>query len=87
MGRSVMPAAASPATEAAEPVLPANDEADTVRFVVPARDEPVVADNVISLELRKRAVAEDTIMAPRMILSIRWRCRSRRAVWWKPRIM
>lgn len=61
-GVSLAPVAAAPATEAAEPVLPANDEADTVRFVVPARDEPVVADNVISLELRKRAVAEDTII-------------------------
>jgi cell division protein ZipA len=61
-GVSLAPVAAVPVTAAAEPVLPANDEADTVRFVVPARDEPVVADNVISLELRKRAVAEDTII-------------------------
>lgn len=42
--------------------LPANDEMDTVRFVVPAKNEPATATNVISLELRKKAVAEDTII-------------------------
>lgn len=42
--------------------LPANDEMDTVRFVVPAKNEPEAATNVISLELRKKAVAEDAII-------------------------
>ena len=42
--------------------LPANDEMDTVRFVVPAREEATASSNVISLELRKKAVAEDTII-------------------------
>lgn len=42
--------------------LPANDEMDTVRFVVPAKNEPEAATNVISLELRKKAFAEDTII-------------------------
>jgi len=42
--------------------MPANEEMDTVRLVVPARHEPEVSGNVISLELRKKAVPEDTII-------------------------
>ena len=42
---------------------PANEELDTVRFVVPAEQAAVVSSaNVISLESRKKAVAEEIIM-------------------------
>lgn len=44
--------------------FPANDELDTVRFVVPAEAAPAaVASNVISLESHKRSLPEDAMMA------------------------
>ncbi|HEX5360567.1 MAG TPA: cell division protein ZipA [Fluviicoccus sp.] len=42
--------------------MPANEEMDTVRLVVPARSGAETSGNVISLELRKKAVPEDTII-------------------------
>ncbi|HEX5277867.1 MAG TPA: cell division protein ZipA [Fluviicoccus sp.] len=63
-GLSLVPAAATDSIVpvAMQTAMPANEEMDTVRLVVPARNEPEVAGNVISLELRKKAVPEDTII-------------------------
>lgn len=61
-GQSLAPAPvpAAPAISAVD-AKPANEEMDTVRFVVP-KAEADTQGNVISLELRKKAMAEDMII-------------------------